>query len=240
MLNKISERVYYLSPEDETDRPCLYYIKGDKLSMAVDAGNSKNHLEKFYAAIDERGFRRPDITVITHWHWDHTFGLNWVKGRTIASKLTNEKLKKVKEWRWTREDMDKREATGEDISFCNECIRMEYEDLDQIQVCIAQEEVCERTLIDLGGIQAELILHDSTHSRDSLYIYIPKERMLFLGDADAEDHYENGGKMDQSRLEDLYEFLKGFDVDYYLIGHEAPQSRTEELTYLEEELNKFQ
>lgn len=239
MLNKISERVFYMSPEDETDRPCLYYVRGDRLSMAVDAGNSKNHLEKFYAAIDERKFKRPDITVITHWHWDHTFALNWVEGRTIASYLTNEKLKKVAGWKWTREEMDRREKTGEDISFCNECIRMEYEDLDQIKVCTVQEEISENTVIDLGGIHAELIPHNSTHSRDSLYIYIPEERMLFLGDADAEDHYENGGKMDQATLKDMYEFLEGFDVDHYLIGHEAPQSREEELKYLQEELNKF-
>lgn len=28
----------------------------------------------------ERGLPLPDITAVTHWHWDHTFGLGRVRG----------------------------------------------------------------------------------------------------------------------------------------------------------------
>ena len=50
----------------------LGYIRGERYSLAVDAGNSRRHVEKFYAALDAAELRRPDFTVLTHWHWDHT------------------------------------------------------------------------------------------------------------------------------------------------------------------------
>lgn len=58
----------------------LGYIRGERYSLAVDAGNSRRHVEKFYAALDAAELRRPDFTVLTHWHWDHTFGLHAVDG----------------------------------------------------------------------------------------------------------------------------------------------------------------
>lgn len=39
-LTKVTERIYYLINDRETDRPVLGYIKGDKYSLMVDAGNS--------------------------------------------------------------------------------------------------------------------------------------------------------------------------------------------------------
>ncbi|MGO1369199.1 hypothetical protein [Senegalia sp. (in: firmicutes)] len=47
-LNNISHRVYYLPHEEETDRPVLGYVKGDKYTLAIDAENSIacNHTNK--------------------------------------------------------------------------------------------------------------------------------------------------------------------------------------------------
>ena len=170
MLIKFSDRIYYYEGEESTDRPYLYYIRGGRQSAVIDAGNSRRHVESFYAALSEVGLPLPDYTVITHWHWDHTFGLPYVQGKTVASALTNQKLRQVMGWVWTPEAMDAREKTGEDIAFCNRCIRIEYENLQEITVSPAQEEVEDRRTIDLGGVHLELFAADSPHSRDSLYI----------------------------------------------------------------------
>ena len=47
---KVTDRIYYLPHNEETDRPILGYIKGDKFSLMVDSGNSKKHVDLF---IDE-------------------------------------------------------------------------------------------------------------------------------------------------------------------------------------------
>ena len=126
MLKRLTERAWYLPWEEETDRPNLCYLLGERHSLAVDAGNSPAHVGKFYRALKEQGLPLPDFTVLTHWHWDHTFGLGAVHGVGIASAKTNQKLRQVAAWQWTPQAMEERERRGEDIPFCNEHIRREY------------------------------------------------------------------------------------------------------------------
>ena len=56
-LVRVSDRIWYLPGEDFTgrDRPFLYYVKGEKKSLAVDAGNSPAHVRAFYAALEAAG-----------------------------------------------------------------------------------------------------------------------------------------------------------------------------------------
>lgn len=53
-----------------------------------------------------------------------------------------------------------------------------------------------------------------------MFVYVPEEKALILGDADCEDHYENGGKYDADRLSDLIAFLKDIDYERHLISHD--------------------
>ncbi len=43
------------------------YIKGDKMSLAVDAGHSEAHLREFYDLLSKEGLLLPAFTVLTHW-----------------------------------------------------------------------------------------------------------------------------------------------------------------------------
>lgn len=240
MLQQLTNRIYYMKGDAETDRPYLYYIYGEKHCLAIDAGSSKAHVEAFYKAIEERGFPKPSYTVLTHWHWDHTFGLHAVEGQTIASAKTNQKLRQAKTWKWTIEDMQKREKTGEDIAFCNQCIQKVYKDLSEIKVVTANIEVENKMTIDLGGVTCQIAQHDATHSRDSLFLYFPEERAFAVGDADSEDHYENDGKYDKTRLIELIAYIKQFEFDHYLLGHDEPDTKEGALNYLTEQLEKLE
>lgn len=44
MLKRLTERAWYLPWEEETDRPNLCYLLGERHSLAVDAGNSPAHV----------------------------------------------------------------------------------------------------------------------------------------------------------------------------------------------------
>lgn len=235
-LMKLSERIYMLPFVQKTDRPNLFYIKGDNYSVAIDAGNSKTHVEEFYGELKKNGFELPKYTIITHWHWDHTFGLHAISGTSIASTLTNQKLLEVAKWEWTKEKMAEREVTGEDIPFCNNCILEEYENLDEIKVIGVDEVVEDVRELDLGGIYLKLIARDSTHSRDSLFIHIPEEKMLIIADADCEDYYDNNSQYDKNRLEDMIEFLESIDYERHMFSHIFESTKKEALSYLKEKL----
>ena len=46
-LIKINDRIWYSMYEEERDRPCLGYVRGDHWSLAVDAGHSDAHVKEF-------------------------------------------------------------------------------------------------------------------------------------------------------------------------------------------------
>jgi len=232
MLEKFTDRIYYLAGEQRTDRPYLYYIRGDRCSAVIDAGNSKAHLEKFYGALTAENLPLPAYTLITHWHWDHTFALPFIHGISIASEKTNLQLNKVKDWVWTEEAMSLREKTGEDILFCNTCIREEYADLSAITVSPADLSLEGRMEIDLGGITLQLFTADSPHSHDSLFVYIPEEKLLAVGDALCEDYYDNDGKFDPKKLQTILRWLDAHPAETLLMGHSEPIAKSEMLAYL--------
>ena len=96
-LNRLTERIWIYPFEEERDRPNLGYVRGDRRSLAVDAGHSDAHVREFYGALEAAGLPLPDLTVLTHWHWDHTFGMHAVHGLTLANARTDQYLRQFRE-----------------------------------------------------------------------------------------------------------------------------------------------
>ena len=117
-LKKLSEHIWYMTYEEKRDRPNLGYVKGDNWSLAIDAGHSDTHVNEFYALLEKEGLPLPDLTVLTHWHWDHTFAMYAVHGLCLANKRTNEYLV---EWK----NKIEKEGPSEFLSI-TESIREEY------------------------------------------------------------------------------------------------------------------
>ena len=93
MFHQIREHTWYLEPDARSDRPSLGYIRGSRLAFAADAGSSKDHVQLFYSFLDKENLPLPDLTGISHYHWDHSYGAPYVHGMTLASDLCNEMLK---------------------------------------------------------------------------------------------------------------------------------------------------
>jgi glyoxylase-like metal-dependent hydrolase (beta-lactamase superfamily II) len=194
---------------------------------------------KFYQNLKGLNLRLPDFTVITHWHWDHTFGMQSVSGKTVAGHLTNRKLNEVQKWEWTDEAMARRLQSGEDIEFCDRCIRLEYPDRNKIKVVRAGIEFTGAISIDLGGVRCEIREFNATHSADSVLVHVPEARVVFTGDADGEDFYQEQGKYNKVKLEEMIRVLEKIDVDIFVVGHDVPQSKMNVMSYLKDELDKL-
>ncbi len=227
MLKKLTDRIYYLEGQEKTDRPFIFYVKGDREALAVDAGESANHVAVFYRELKRAGLPLPDHTVITHWHWDHTFGMHAVHGITYATDRTNRKLREQMCMEWTEEALDDRVAGGGEIFACAYGMKEEYAFLSDIIIKEADVEVMEEMTIDLGGIECRLIPHDSTHSRDALFVHIPTENAIAVGDGDYEDYYDNDYRYDQQKLADYISFMESLDFEYCLRGHAGVMTRQE-------------
>lgn len=235
MLIKLSNRIYYLPNNPDTDRPCLGYIKGNKYVLMIDAGNSSEHVRLFTQQLAKLNLSYPNFVGITHWHWDHTYGLSSVKATSIACVLTNNQLVKMGKWSWDEETMQKRIDDGEDIEFCSEMIKKEYPNRNKIRINPVDMIFEDNLVLDLGGITCEMKRIGGPHSEDSTIFYIPEEKVVFLGDCAYEDLYD-GNIFYKDKLMELIDYLRTLDFEICIQGHCIHQTKNAIIEYLENEL----
>ena len=174
-LNRLTERIWVYPFEEKRDRPNLSYIRGDNWSLAVDAGHSEDHVREFYRTLEEAGLPLPKLTVITHWHWDHTFGMHAAYGLTLANTRTNRYL----------QDFHKKlaeEGTGFFLAM-DERIGKEYKNGKPVIVTLADLVFQGEMLLDPGGCPVRIFQAEAPHTDDSTLIEVPGEKVLILGDS---------------------------------------------------------
>lgn len=213
-LKRISEHVWVFPMEPSKDRPNLGYVLGEKTALAVDAGHSSSHVADFYAALEAEELPLPSVTVITHWHWDHTFGMHAVNGKTIARTETSLQLLKL------AGEMERDPARKERFLKSDPTIRREYADHVPVRVVPADEDIEKDTRIDLGGVTAQLLRTESPHTDDALLVHIPEDRILFIGDAQLGEF--PSWRMDYERLSLLTQKIRGLEADLVIDGHGMP------------------
>lgn len=174
-LKRLTERVWYLPHEKERDRPALGYVRGDRWCLAVDAGHSAAHVREFYKALECEGLPLPSLTAITHWHWDHAFGMDATCGLTVANGRTAAHLAVARD-RLRREG---REA----FLALDESVRREYAGESPMTVTLPDIVFSGELLLDAGNCPIRLLQAPSPHTDDSTLVHLPSEGVLFFGDA---------------------------------------------------------
>lgn len=235
-LIQITDRIWYLPACEKNDRPVLGYIRGDQYTLQIDAGASPAHGEEFSRELKRLLLPAPDFAVLTHWHWDHTFGLCGLHCPAIACEETQAILEKVSHWQWTPHAMAKRLETGEEIPFCDEHIRVEYDNPETIRVTLPEITFQTKMTIDLGGITAQILHMPATHSPDCTAVLLPEERFIFLGDAPCGDFYGRNGGYDLKALQEMMAFLREIPADQCCLGHGKPEMMQSLLQELQEEI----
>ncbi len=230
-FTKLTEHIYYSECDSKVDRPVLGYISGKNFSVMVDAGNSANHVSEYNYCLREQGLSKPKYCVITHWHWDHTFGMHALEAETIACSKTNDELLRLSAWKWDDAAMKQRLNSGEEIEFADEHIRAEYSNTENIKVVPAAITFDKNWIIDCGNITCECIHLESAHSDDSVVIYIPEEKVIFIGDIYNDDFYNNHYR-DLEKTKKLYRELSEIDFDTAIPGHSEPVKKSDILNFL--------
>ena len=180
-LKRLTEHIWMMPYEEERDRPNLCYVKGGRMSLAVDAGHSAAHVREFYALLEKENLPLPDLTVLTHWHWDHTFGMHAVHGLTLANERTNRYLA---EW---KEKIEKN-GPGEFLAI-HESIRREYPAGTEVTVRTADIVFDGELTLDLGGCTVKVVQAEAPHTDDSTLVYVENDRVLFVGDSTCHDFF---------------------------------------------------
>ena len=211
-LDRLTERIWVYPYEERRDRPNLSYIRGDRWSLAVDAGHSADHTRAFYNALETAGLPLPELTVITHWHWDHTLGMHAVHGLTLANENTNQYLANFKA-------RLEKEGTAFFLAM-HESIRNEYGDGKPVIVKPADLVFRGEMTLDAGNCPIRIFQAEAPHTDDSTLIWLPDERFLILGDC-------TGGtfpdwEMDQALADKLAKTIREINPETCLPGHWTP------------------
>lgn len=212
--DRLTQRIWVYPYEEERDRPNLIYIRGDRFSLAVDAGHSAEHVREFYRSLEEAGLPLPSLTVLTHWHWDHTFGMHAVRGLCLACERTN---------RYLADFRARLEREGPAFFLAmHESIRREYADGKPVVVTPADLVFRGEMLLDAGGCPVRVFQAEAPHTDDSVLIEVPGERVLILGDSDCGVFPD--WTMDPDLAGKLAETVRKIDPELCLPGHGEPLS----------------
>lgn len=220
---QLSPHVFLMHAEHETDRPILAAITGERRTLLMDAGNSPAHAELFRQELDRRGIRQPDLMVLTHWHWDHTFGMEAWNGITaLAQEETGRTLASLEKYDWSDTCL-KELVRQEIISSASEAdIRKEYGGNRSIRLVRPDVLFKERIEVDLGGVTCEAVHVGGDHSPDSCYLFVREDKVLFLGDALGPSVYGGPRLYTSGSFLRLLSAAFGFGAHLYVESHGIP------------------
>ncbi|MDO3411077.1 MBL fold metallo-hydrolase [Saccharibacillus sp. CPCC 101409] len=227
-FERISEHIYIMHAEEATDRPILAAVAGSSRTLLIDGGNSPAHAAAFREYLEREGVRSPDVLVLTHHHWDHSFGLAEWSLPAIAQRQTADILRGFAQLEWNEETVRRLAADGVLSERSAADMRKEYgEDLAGIRV----EEpniVFERFIdVHLGGLTCEIRFVGGDHSADSCIVFVKEEGTLFLGDALSPSVYGGPMKYTTGKFLALLDTIFAYGADVLVESHGRPASREE-------------
>lgn len=226
-FEQLSEHIWVQHAEHETDRPLLAAIAGANRTVLLDAGASPAHAAQFRRNLSERGLWQPDFLVLTHWHWDHTFGMSEWQIPVITVRETKERLRLLRGLSWTDEALDdlvQRQVISE--ASANH-IRLEYRNERNIEIMEPDILFEHKMILELGGVECELHHVGGDHSEDCCFLYVKEDKTLFLGDALGPSVYGGPNRYSSSHFFRLMEEIFRYDAQIFVESHAHPAGEAE-------------
>jgi glyoxylase-like metal-dependent hydrolase (beta-lactamase superfamily II) len=231
-LIQVSEHVYRLAPDERTDRPVLGVVVGERASLVIDAGNSPAHANLLFNEMTGFGIWKPDYVVLTHWHWDHVFGISAFGAPVFAHEETTRAIREMSGLDWSDEALDRRVEEGLEIEFCRDMFKAEWTDHRDLHLRTPDVSFKDNLVFDLGDVSCHIQHVGGDHSADSCIAFIPEDQVLFLGDCLNEDLHHGPPNYTMKKLVPLIDSIMSFQADHYFWGH-SPEAmlRTEMLDF---------
>jgi len=219
-LTRISDSIYaYVGADDDSISNSyganVGIIVGQDAVLVIDTLISNNKAKAFIKdirAITDKPIR---FVVNTHSHLDHSFGnsafaeigatiISHANALQIMKKRSPKILEKVNSY------LGKEKMAGTRIVY-------------------PQLSFTERMEVDLGDLQVELRYITHSHTKGSVYVYIPAQKVLFAGDILFTQYYANMSMSDVNGWVETIDHLMSLDVEHIVPGH-GPLSVKKDLT----------
>ena len=236
-IHQVSDHFWYSEPMRYGSRPALaVYLAGDVL-YRLDGGNSPKHREDFLNMLPEELLHLPRKLVLTHGHWDHSFGAEPGREEILVSPETaawmsipyypSEYGKKyiAMEYGAPYGKADIPGFPAWDRLVCDrpgvECALVKKENglIMEHGIAVPMDPPIREEIVP--GLEAIRVSCD--HHEGSLLLYCKEEKVLFVSDALYNGNLDWNAKKYYSseRFLRFTAFLDTLDVNLAILGHDA-------------------
>jgi glyoxylase-like metal-dependent hydrolase (beta-lactamase superfamily II) len=211
IVEVVPGRVYTLTGFEFTEYYFVVSKDGHQL-ISIDAGTRPDSAKAAYEALQAYAPGLPPLTTVfvTHAHWDHVGGHSFFRGLSSHPEFYG---------RGNYREEFAREFNGPDVfgkEFFGE--RFHTEDVKSYKPDVAIDK---RTDLNIGGTKFELIPVRGGETHDAMLIYLPDEKVMFMGDVIMP--YLGAPFAQEGDLEGLFDAIDVIvsrNPQYLLQGHE--------------------
>lgn len=132
-------------------------VVGDDHVLLIDTGSHPEQGRDLAASAARIAGRPVDRVVVTHWHWDHWFGLG---GVDVEHSIGHEALDAARDHPEFVADASER----------------------GVEAVLPSRLIALAAALDLGGVRAEVVHFGPAHTAGDLAVLVPGENVVFAGD----------------------------------------------------------
>lgn len=229
-LEPITSSVY-IFPRDETPntiQPNIGVIALEKQTILIDSGNSPRHARQILGAINSNLLPPVKTIILTHHHWDHSFGAAYFNSaRIIAHEQCAAYLKDYAERDWNATILREEIAGNPRREISNNAMIDAISDWRDFRLVKPDMIFSNLLSLYLDELLIELEHVGGRHADDSIVVRLPEQKVMFVGDSYYPEAYHLREEGDEDLdLTMLNKFLEA-DYDIYIDGHGQPRTHAE-------------
>lgn len=218
-LRQLSSHVWQMDGSEVTDRPNLYLVDGADSSVMIDGGASCVQAEEFLQAVRDQGLHQPSQALLTHWHWDHTFGCSAIPCPVYAHPIACGYLEALSALAWDDDSLDRRVAAGAENPFVAMTLKLEIPEVEHRRVRVPDGILQDCQTFDLGGVNVCARYLTCDHGDDAVAYHVVEDDMLLIGDVLYDDYYHGPNHYSERRLRALYDEISAIDAGTLCDSH---------------------
>ena len=184
--------------------------------------------KRFLNALKKEKLPKPTYTVLTHYHWDHSFGLKYLNSTKIGLAKTNLKLLYLKE-KLEKYNLKKLIADKDIEPFSADHIAYEYKH-KKVSIGLLDKTFDKEYTLE----NIKLLEFPSNHTEDTLIIYDTKNKVVFLGDALCGKIIDYDFIIDKEIIQKQTDFLENIDFNIAIESHNTPLNKEELVNKIKE------
>lgn len=214
---QLAEDIWIYLPQWQRLEPTVGLILTSEGWVVVDSGNSPAHARRVEEAMQRIREVPVRYVINTHRHFDHVFGNQVFDAPVIASQRCRQRFRANLEDDWAPHRV---QSWLRDEMLSHTSV-LTAEDFDGLVPVPPSVSFLASLTLDVGETELQVFPSHGAHCDDHISVFLPKQRILFVGDT----FYFHDSEGEITRWLELLDELVRREADTVVPGHEAPYDR---------------